>query len=867
VTIPELKALLDRVYRNARITTLCIYRYVLATVGWSLRAVVSTYRLFPESTQSIRAAVSAYRFAPERMQDIRAAISAHRRLLDRMQSVRAAPSAYRFVPDRMQNARAISAYRFVPERTQSIRAAYHRLLDGMQGIRAATAAYRSFLDRMHRLQAVPSVYRFIPDRLPSIRIISAYRFVPERMQRIQTGISAYHDLLDSIQSVRATTSTYRFVPDGMQHVGAISTYRFVPNRMQSVRAISAYRFVPDRLPSVRAISASPVVPERMRSVRAAISAYHLLLDLTRPRVRLAIPLIYRHVLDAVDRGARATFSFPSFRYGVIAIAALGVLAPLSLVLYQSFLTAPFSDSNARFGLDAYQFILADKAFGVAFGTSLLLGTATTLIAVPVGAMFAFLVGRTDVPGRRWLEPLILLPIFLPTLVLAFGYVEALGPAGILTKVFNDRIGVVPWNVYSLAFLVAVAGLTHVPYVYLYVAAALRRFGADHEEAACSAGAGPWRVAFGVSLPLTMPSISVAAALVFFLGFELFGLPLILGDDQGTLALSTYLYSLSTKATSPPTQLMAAVIAIMVAIGLPLLLLQRTIPSAWWTLSLDPPRPSSSTPCRLRFWGVPAFLVIALWFAVTVLVPLAALTLRSFAATSFAENWSEGITLSKAFTIEHYRQLLEHPGVLRSIINTLAIGILGSAAAAALYIGIVIALHRWRLVWSQTIEYLVLVPRAMPELAAGLALLWVLLFFRPLTSLRETLISVWLAYTFVWLACGMQIVSSVLLKVDRRLEDAARIVGATEARMKLDVTLPLMRDGLLAGWLLIFLIFARDYSTGIYLLASGNEVIGPLLVSLWGSGATDLVSALSVIQVVMIGVGLFIAIRFGVRLHA
>jgi iron(III) transport system permease protein len=67
--------------------------------------------------------------------------------------------------------------------------------------------------------------------------------------------------------------------------------------------------------------------------------------------------------------------------------------------------------------------------------------------------------------------------------------------------------------------------------------------------------------------------------------------------------------------------------------------------------------------------------------------------------------------------------------------------------------------------------------------------------------------------------------------------------------------------------LLFLLFARDYSTGIYLLESGNEVIGPLLVSLWGSGAIDLVSTLSVINVVMISVGLFVAVRLGVHLHA
>ena len=71
----------------------------------------------------------------------------------------------------------------------------------------------------------------------------------------------------------------------------------------------------------------------------------------------------------------------------------------------------------------------------------------TLIAVPLGAGLAFLMVRTDIPGGPWLEPLILLLIFLPAVVLAFGYVAALGPVGILTTAFKEWTGVVPWNVF------------------------------------------------------------------------------------------------------------------------------------------------------------------------------------------------------------------------------------------------------------------------------------------------------------------------------------------------------------------------------------------------------------------------------------
>jgi iron(III) transport system permease protein len=106
----------------------------------------------------------------------------------------------------------------------------------------------------------------------------------------------------------------------------------------------------------------------------------------------------------------------------------------------------------------------------------------------------------------------------------------------------------------------------------------------------------------------------------------------------------------------------------------------------------------------------------------------------------------------------------------------------------------------------------------------------------------------------------------LLQVGPELEEAGRSVGATRARVSRDVTLPLIRFGLLASWLLVFMIFEREYSTGVYLLGPGTEVIGSLLVSLWGTGAADMVAALSLINVVLVALGLTVALRFGVNLH-
>ena len=550
-----------------------------------------------------------------------------------------------------------------------------------------------------------------------------------------------------------------------------------------------------------------------------------------------------------------------FRFIVIALTALAVLAPLSLVFYQSFLDQPFFQPGAKLGLDAYEFVLSEEDFWTAFFTTAAIAAGMTVIAVPLGAVLAFLMVRTDVPARGLLEPLILVPIFVSAVVIAFGYVVALGPVGIFSILAKSAFGVVPWNLYSLPSLIAIAGLTHVPHVYLYTAAALRGLGTDLEEAARVAGANPLRVAVDVSLPMVLPAILFAGVLVFFLGFELFGLPLVLGDPQGVLVLSTYLYKLTNILGTPSYQLMAVVVVAIVAVTAPLVYLQRLLLRQSQRYVSVRGKGLKVIPLRLGVWRWPAVAIIVLWFTVTVAVPLIGIVVRSFVVT-----WGEGVNLLDVLTLDHYREILAYPNIVRGVVNTLGIGVIGGALSVACYTAIALAVHRWPSGWTRVVDYLVMLPRAMPGLVAGLALLWVFLFFKPLSPLRATMVSIWLAYTIVWVAYGMRLVSGTLLQVGPELEEAARTVGATDMQVKRDVTIPLIRTGMIASWLLIFLIFVREYSTGIYLLGPGTEVIGSLLVSLWGTGAVDLVSALSVVNVVMIGAGLAVAIRLGVRLH-
>ena len=573
---------------------------------------------------------------------------------------------------------------------------------------------------------------------------------------------------------------------------------------------------------------------------------------------------------------------------VVALTALAIYLPLSFIIVQSFLSEPFFMPDKHIGLDAFRFIFADPDFYEALSSGFALAFGLVVIAVPLGGILAFLVSRTDLPGRRWIQPLILVPVFVSPMVLGFGYVVAAGPVGFFSTWTQDLLGFVPWNIYSLPAIIIIAGLTHVPYAYLYISSALHSLGSDVEEAARSTGASPLQVMTAVSLPMVRPALSYASVLLFFLGLEVFGLMLVLGDPEGHLVLSTYLYKLTNKLGIPSYHLMAAVAMVLIAFTIPLVMLQRRLLASAARYATVKGKVTRPRVLPLGKWRGVAGLVVGLWLFVAIIVPLTGVVLRAFVT-----HWGVGVSLRDVLSIHAFQTIWEQATLMRAIWNSILIGVIGGALAVACYTAIALAGHRKPDHITRFLDYSVLVPRAVPGLLAGLAFLWIFLFvpmwlkdslaggwlsvlpgalwmhdhlIEPLRSLRSTIFSVWLAYSVVWMAYGLRLISATLLQVSPELEEAARSTGARQSQVTRHITVPLARYGLIGSWLLMFLIFEREYSTGVYLLTSGTETIGSMLVSLWATGAIDIVAALSFINILLVVIGMGVALRFGVKLH-
>jgi iron(III) transport system permease protein len=551
-----------------------------------------------------------------------------------------------------------------------------------------------------------------------------------------------------------------------------------------------------------------------------------------------------------------------FRVVMIAALTLAVMTPVGLIIYQSFLSAPFFDKAVKFSVEAYRYILTDPDFWHALATTAIFAIGLVVVAVPLGGGLAFLLTRTDIRFKTWLEPLVLVPMFLSSIVLAFGYTVSVGPVGFVSLAFRSLFGIVPWNIYSLGGMIFIGGLSHVPNVYLYVSAAMRSLPSDLEEAARIAGASIWRVSLDVTLPMVMPALIFSATLNLLLGFETFGIPLVLGDPAGILVLTTYIYKINTIFGTPTYQVMAVVAVVFVLVTLPLVYMQRRFLRHSRRFAAVGGKGARRSLLRLgRSGQIIVLSLIAVWLFVSVILPVGGVVVRAF-----VDAWGEDVNLLDHLTLRHFYDLLAVPSLFRGIVNTVLLASVGGAIAVFVYLLVSLSGHRNYGPTGALLDYMVLLPRALPGLVVGLAFFWVFLFVPFLIPLRPTLVSLLTAYIVVGLSYGIRIIQATLLQVAPELEESARTTGATVGQTWRDIVVPLVRPGLVGAWALIMIVFLRDYATGVYLMSTGTEVIGSLMVSLLTSGAMDVIAALSFVSIILTAACFGLVLRPGVKIH-
>ncbi len=535
-----------------------------------------------------------------------------------------------------------------------------------------------------------------------------------------------------------------------------------------------------------------------------------------------------------------------------AIVSLIVLVVLPLL----FLLIGSVKGEQGMSLEHFSEVLSGRLYLNALKNSLILGAWTGLFSLVIGLVLAWAVSRTDVPAKPLLQVTATLSYLSPPFLTAIAFTYLFSPnAGLINVLMRDVVGLpsLTFNIFSMPGLVLVTVMHTFPFVYLLASSALLSVDASYEEAAQILGASKLRTAFSITAPLVAPAILSGTLLAFVNAIALFGSQAIIGLPGRIVTLPTRIYALFDYP--PEYGLASALSLVFVLITIVALYLQRAFLArrSYVTLAGKGSRPQLMRLGVFR-WLLVGFAVLI--FIVSIVAPYATLI-----AVSFSKSW--GLDFWKGLTLANYKFILfDYNVTQRAILNSLLLATV--AATIAVLLGAVIGWIdlRTKIPGRRLLDYASLIPLGLPGIVMAVALIQFWLAMP--VALYGTLAILLLAYVGRYIPLGVRAANASLRQVDPALEESAQILGASWTTTMREVTLPLIRPGLFAGWLLVFVPVIQELSASILLFSSSSITLAVAVYNLYETGYIEPVAALAMINMLIIGAAIWLAYRFGGR---
>jgi iron(III) transport system permease protein len=533
-----------------------------------------------------------------------------------------------------------------------------------------------------------------------------------------------------------------------------------------------------------------------------------------------------------------------------AVAALVILVVLPLM------SLLFGSLRGEEGLSLEHFaeVLTGRLYVTALKNSLMLGAWTSLFSTIIGLTLAWAVSRTDVPAKPLLQLTATLSYLSPPFLTAIAFTYLFSPNAGLVNVFLRDVAGLPWltfNIFSMPGLVLVTVMHTFPFVYLLAASALQSVDASYEEAAQILGAGKLRTAFSITAPLVAPAVLSGTLLGFVNAIALFGSQAIIGLPGRIVTLPTRIYALFDYP--PEYGLASALSLVFVLITIVALYLQRAFLArrSYVTLSGKGARLQLLRLGPMRFVLLGIGIVI---FIVSIVAPYSTLI-----AVSFSKSW--GLDFWKGLTLANYKFILfDYDVTRRAILNSLMLATM--AATIAVLLGAVIGWIdlRTKVPGRRLLDYFALIPLGLPGIVVAVALIQFWLAMP--VALYGTLAILLLAYVGRYIPLGVRAANAALRQIDPSLEESAQILGASWLITMREVTLPLIRPGLFAGWLLVFVPVIQELSASILLFSSSSITLAVAIYNLYETGYIEPVAALAMVNMLIIGAAIWLATKIG-----
>ncbi len=498
---------------------------------------------------------------------------------------------------------------------------------------------------------------------------------------------------------------------------------------------------------------------------------------------------------------------------VLLLFIIGLLPVLSMLIKS--VTA-----NGHFSLEAYAGVLTSQRQWTLMGNSLSLSfwvmLSTTVIGVPLGLLF----GKTDFPLRRFFVFLFVIPLLIPPYITAVSWFDLLGRVGFDARLLGPSFAALSSRfLFGLPGCVVILFSVFLPIPILLTMVFLRTINPRLEEAGRLVSG--WRgVLKGVTLPLILPGILLAAMLTFLLSFGEFGVPNFLRyavfPVESFTQFSAFYNFKAATAAAVPLVLVAFVILLSEA--------------AFMRKKISQLRPSAETKNiplislgASRNW---LFGLVALLGFFIVVVPILVLIIQS-------ANW------------RIYSQALRLAG--DSLLRSLLYAVIGATLLTVLgfFTGYLIQTKAFKYV--QVVDFTTIFLFALPGTVIGIGL--ISLWNTPQTNfIYGTLWLIMLGYLAKYTALTSRITVNTLAQITPTMEEAAQAAGAGWLRRLIFITVPLARRGLLAGWIVGYIFSLRDTAITMLVYPAGHDTLPVRIFTMMANGSAEIIAALCVILI-------------------
>ena len=548
----------------------------------------------------------------------------------------------------------------------------------------------------------------------------------------------------------------------------------------------------------------------------------------------------------------------------VVVVALLALIPLVFLFWQSFLTPSSGAIAGTFTLGNYAAAYGGPSTLRLLVNSLVFAAGTSLLAFVLGGSLAWMNERTNTPFKTLFFSLSIVPLVIPGIMFTIAWILIGSPKiGIINAMLQGLFStdMVFVDVYSMYGMIWVDGLHYSPVAFLMMTAAFRSMDPSLEESALMSGASVWRIARDITFKLTWPAVFATLLILFIRAIESFEVPALLGLPVGLHVFTSGIYQAIQQYPSQ-TGLASAYGTVLLLIAAGGIYLQSRISRhgrRYATVTGKGFRPRTIDLGRWKYLTLAVFLC---YFALVVLLPFLVLLWSSF--QSFYSVPS--MDAVKNMSLDSYRFILKYPNFSSAVWNSVMLALASATIVMLLTSVICWIVIRTRLPGREVLDQLATLPLVVPGLVLGLALM--IFFLNYGVGVYGTIWILLIAYVARFMPYGMRYNTTSMLQIHKELEESAEMTGSSWLTTFWHILLPLLKPGLLAGWLFVVIVSLRELSSSILLYSPGNQVLSIVVWELWEAGQFVELSALGVLFIgalfVLTMVAQLLSKRFGIK---